>query len=71
GNLNLERLKVTGLLTTHSQSALVTDSAAGGTALATGYKTYNDAISVSQDKKPLKTIVEYAEEKGKKTGLVG
>ena len=70
GNLNLERFKVTGLLTTHSQSALVPDSAAAGTALATGYKTYNGAISVSQDKRPLKTIVEYAEENGKTTGLV-
>ncbi|MFV1950995.1 MAG: alkaline phosphatase [Nitrospinota bacterium] len=70
GNLNLERFKVIGLLTTHSQSSLVTDSAAAGTALATGYKTYNGAISVSQDKRPLKTIVEYAEEKGKTTGLV-
>lgn len=70
GNLHLERFKVMGLLTTHSQNAFVTDSAAGGTALATGYKTCNGVISVSLDKKTLKTIVEYAEEKGKVTGLV-
>lgn len=69
GYLNLERFKVVGLFTTHAHNALVTDSAAGATALATGYKTYNGAISVSHDKSPLKTIVEYAEEKGKATGL--
>ena len=32
----------------------VTDSAAGGTAFATGHKTYNGAISVDNNKKPLK-----------------
>ena len=69
-DLNLEKFKTIGLMTTHSKSDLVTDSAAAGTALATGYKTYNGAISVSMDKKPLKTVVEYAEAKGKSTGLV-
>ncbi len=67
---NLERFKVIGLLTTHSQNALITDSAAAGTALATGYKTYNGAISVSKQGNPIKTIIEYAEEKQKSTGLV-
>ena len=70
GNLNLEEFKTIGLMMTNSRSDLVTDSAAAGTALATGYKTYNGAISVSVNKKPLKTVVEYAEEKGKSTGLV-
>jgi alkaline phosphatase len=70
GHLNLERFKVAGLLTTYSQSDLVTDSAAAGTTLSTGHKTYNGAISVSKDNDPLKTIIEYAEEKQKATGLV-
>ena len=70
GNLALERFKTAGLLTTYSQNALVTDSAAAGTALATGYKTYNGAISISPDRKPLKTLLEYAEERGKDSGLV-
>lgn len=48
----------------------VTDSAAAGTALATGVKTYNAAISVDVNKKPVKTILEYAQENGKATGLV-
>lgn len=70
GSLNLERFRVMGLLTTYSQDELVTDSAAAATALATGFKTYNGAISVSPDKVPLKTVFEYAEEAGKSTGLV-
>ena len=48
----------------------VTDSAAGGTAFATGHKTYNGSISVDNDKKPLKSVLEYAKEQGKSTGLV-
>jgi len=70
GVLNLESFRYMGLLTTHSQNAFITDSAAAGTAMATGYKTYNGAISVSSNKEPLKTVVEYAEENGKSTGLV-
>jgi len=70
GYLNIERFKVIGLLTTHPQNTLITDSAAAATALATGYKTYNDAISVSKEGKPIKTIVEYAEENQITTGLV-
>lgn len=48
----------------------VTDSAAGGTAFATGHKTYNGSISVDNDKKTLKSVLEYAKEQGKSTGLV-
>lgn len=47
----------------------VTDSAAAATALATGHKTYNGAISVDTDKKPLLTLMEQAKKIGKKTGL--
>lgn len=48
----------------------VTDSAAGGTAFATGHKTYNGAISVDNNKKALKSVLEQAKEQGKSTGLV-
>lgn len=48
----------------------VTDSAAGGTAFATGHKTYNGAISVDTDKKPVKSVLEQAKEDGKSTGIV-
>jgi len=70
GVLNLESFRYLGLLTTHSQNAFITDSAAAGTAMATGYKTYNGAISVSSERKPVKTVVEYAEGNGKSTGLI-
>lgn len=70
GRLNLERFAVTGMVTTHSENELVTDSAAAATALATGHKTDNRAVSVSRDKKPLKTLFEFAEELGKSTGVV-
>lgn len=48
----------------------VTDSAAGATAFSTGQKTYNGAISVDENKKKLKSVLEQAKEDGKSTGLV-
>jgi alkaline phosphatase len=70
GNINLERFSVSGLVTTHSANHLVTESAAAATALATGYKTNNRVVSVSPDNMPLKTIFEYAKERGKSIGVV-
>jgi alkaline phosphatase len=70
GNINLERFSVLGLVTTHSANRLITESAAAATALATGYKTNNRAISVSVEKEPLKTLFEYAKEQGKSIGVV-
>ena len=48
----------------------VTDSAAAGTAMAAGVKTYNGAISVDVDKNEVKTVLEEAKENKKATGLV-
>ena len=70
GKLNLERFSVMGLVTTHSENNLITDSAAASTALATGHKTDNREIAVSADNKPLKTLFEYAQDLGKSTGIV-
>ena len=70
GELQMERLTTGGFSTTFASNRLVTDSAASGTALATGHKSYNGAISVSPDKKPLKTVLEHAEDRGMATGLV-
>jgi alkaline phosphatase len=47
-----------------------TDSAAAATTMATGVKTYDAAIGVDVDEKPLKNGLELAEEKGKATGVV-
>lgn len=63
---------LTGMVSTYpvNSQGYVTDSAAAATALSTGHKTYNGAISVDVNKKPLLTIMERAKQLGKKTGLV-
>jgi alkaline phosphatase len=66
----MERCPVGGLVLTHSGNSMVTDSAAAGTAMATGYKTSNGTVSQTPGGIPLKTVLEVAEEKGKSTGLV-
>ena len=70
GHLFLENFKNIGFSKTYSSDNYITDSAAGGTALSSGVKTYNGAIGVDPDKKPIVNIREMAEKKGLKTGLV-
>ncbi|OQX74709.1 MAG: hypothetical protein B6D61_11360 [Bacteroidetes bacterium 4484_249] len=70
GHLNIEKFKNIGFSKTYSASDYITDSGAGGTAIAIGFKTYNHAIGVDADTIPHKSILEYAEENGKTTGLV-
>ena len=41
-----------------------TDSAAGGTALACGIKTYNEYIGLDKDSNPVKSLTELASERG-------
>ena len=48
----------------------VTDSAAGGTALATGRKTYNEYIGLDQDYNPVKSLTELAFELGKSAAVL-
>ena len=59
----------TGIATSYSGSSDVTDSAAGGTALATGYKTYNGAIGVANDGAAVTSIAEKAHRYGAKVGV--
>ncbi len=47
-----------------------TDSAAAGTAISCGVKTYNGAIGLGPDKKPLGHMIDHCEDLGKSTGLV-
>jgi alkaline phosphatase len=49
----------------------ITDSAAAGTALSTGFKTFNGAIGLNINKQAVQTVLEYAKFRGKSTGLVG
>jgi len=59
-----------GIAKTFSANTLVTDSAAAGTALATGFKTNNSWLGVTPDEKKVKTLLEAAKEVGKSTGLI-
>ena len=68
--LNLERFSVIGLHKSYSGDNLITDSAAGATAFASGVKTYNGAIGVDLDTMAVPTILEMAEAAGMPTGLV-
>lgn len=62
---------VTGMVSTLNSDSLVTDSAAAGTALATGKKTKNRFVSVGPDgKTSYRTLLEAAQEKGMATGLI-
>ena len=70
GHLFLENFKNIGFSKTYSSDNYITDSGAGGTALSSGIKTYNGAIGVDPDKRPVPSIRELAEKKGLKTGLV-
>lgn len=69
GNLAMDAMPYVGLIHT-SSTVPVTDSAASATAYASGVKTYNGAIGMDADKKSVKTIMEYAKDKGKSTGVV-
>lgn len=60
---------VATMATTFSATNSVTDSAAAGTALSTGKKTYNSAIAVGEDKQPLESVAEKAKKSGKKVGI--
>jgi alkaline phosphatase len=75
--LFLQRMPHVGLSDTSSAVHFVSDSAAGMTAIVTGQKTRNGFIAQSEsgergvrDGVPLKTILEYAEERGLSTGII-
>ena len=55
---------------TRSASSSVTDSAAGGTALATGYKTNNGYIGKDPEKNNLQSLTELAASLGKATAVM-
>ena len=65
-----KRFQEIGLQQTSSAIQKVTDSAASGTALATGTKTYNGAIGVDTTKATLQNIAELVASMGWSTGVV-
>lgn len=64
------RLKEIGLIITSSATHKVTDSAASGTAMAAGKKTYNGAIGMDTSRVSIKNIAEVVAELGWNTGVV-
>lgn len=69
-NSPFKEFKTIGLSITCSADKLITDSAAGATAIATGYLTNNKYISVDTLGTPLYTLFEHAEKLGLSTGIV-
>jgi alkaline phosphatase len=75
--LFIQKMPNIALMDTSTASNWVTDSAAGMTAIVTGRKTHNgvlsqadDAVRGKRDGALLKTILEYAEERGLSTGVI-
>lgn len=74
GRIGVEPLLFTSfpvgtMASTFSTTNSVTDSAAAGTALSTGEKTYNSAIGMDEQKQPLQTVAEKAKKAGKRVGI--
>lgn len=66
----LNKLENHGTATTYCNDSAITDSAASGTALATGVKTNLEYIGMDPNKNVLKNISEIARENGKKVGII-
>lgn len=76
-SLHIQRWPHLGLSETMPVDSWVSDSANGMTSIVTGVKTRNgivsqgpDAVRGTKDGEPLKTILEYAEERGLRTGVI-
>ncbi len=72
GQLAMNELRYAGLASTDPDDPdeAVTDSAAGATAFASGVRTFNGAVGVDADGRPVPTLLERARSVGKSTGLV-
>jgi alkaline phosphatase len=68
--LCFEAFPHTATCTTSTLTGTVTDSAAAGTAIATGHKTLSGRVSVDAEGEPLETILEQFQARGARTGLV-
>ena len=70
GQTGFEMAPVIGLNETCSANNYVTDSPAGGTALATGTRTCNGFLGVGPDSVQLTSVLKKAQKMGKKTGII-
>ncbi|ALJ06673.1 alkaline phosphatase [Pseudalgibacter alginicilyticus] len=70
GELTLTQLKSIGLLKTQAADDFTTDSAAAGTAIATGEKTYNRSIGMNINRVPIENMTELLNKKNYNTGFI-
>jgi len=68
--LNLQKFPYSGFAITQSADNYITDSAAGGTAIACGVKTNNGMIGVTPDNTSVASITEIVHRRGLSTGIV-
>ncbi len=68
--LNLEGFPYSGFSKTYSADNYITDSGAGGTAIACGVKTKNGMIGVTPDGSPVNSIIAVARKNGMSTGVL-
>ena len=66
----VDKFPVSGIVLTHSQNAIVTDSASSATAFSTGRKTNNGALGLDKDNKILENFTEIINRYGYVSSLI-
>ena len=66
----VDRFPISGIVLTHSQDAIVTDSASSATAFSTGKKTNNGALGLDQDNQVLENFTEIIDKYGYVSSLI-
>ena len=56
--LSVDKFPVSGIVLTHSEDAIVTDSASSATAYSTGFKTNNGLLGLDKDHTKLENLTE-------------
>ena len=68
--LAMQRMSTHARMGTLNVTSNITDSAASGTAIACGMKTYNGAIGVDKDRQPVESLAMKLQKQGFKIGLI-
>ena len=66
----VDKFPVSGIVLTHSENAIVTDSASSATAFSTGRKTNNGALGLDEDNKILENFTEIIDRHGYVSSLI-
>jgi alkaline phosphatase len=56
--ISVDKFPISGIVLTHSEDAIITDSASSATAFSTGKKTNNGVLGLDKDKKILENLTE-------------